>query len=142
MSAVASTSRHTLRAAARRPLQVLPSTSGRTFRAKHTSFHTPSDRPLRVLGIESSADDSCCAIVTSDRQILSNQVVKQHHINAKYGGIHPLRAQEGHAAGVVSTISRGTGQGCQSDIVSSAASEEGEADQIVASSDISCSRKS
>lgn len=68
------------------------------------AFSAPRDRPFRVLGIESSADDSCCAIVTSDRQILTSQVVKQHHINAKYGGIHPLRAQEGHAAGVVGPL--------------------------------------
>ena len=71
-------------------------------RAIRTALVLPRDRPLRVLGIESSADDSCCAIVTSDRRILTSQVVKQHHINAKYGGIHPLRAQEGHAVGVVS----------------------------------------
>jgi N6-L-threonylcarbamoyladenine synthase len=38
-------------------------------------------RPLRLLAIESSADDSCASIVTSDRRILSNVVVKQHLIH-------------------------------------------------------------
>jgi hypothetical protein len=40
-------------------------------------------RPFRVLGIESSADDSAAAIVTSDRRILSSIVEKQHHIHGK-----------------------------------------------------------
>lgn len=38
-------------------------------------------RPFRLLAIESSADDSCASIVSSDRRILSNVVVKQHLIH-------------------------------------------------------------
>jgi N6-L-threonylcarbamoyladenine synthase len=58
-------------------------------------------RDLTVLALESSADDSCAAIVNSDRQILSNVVVKQHHLNVKHGGIHPLEAQHAHERNVV-----------------------------------------
>ncbi|EIW68945.1 hypothetical protein TREMEDRAFT_31504 [Tremella mesenterica DSM 1558] len=61
-------------------------------------------RPLTVLGIESSADDSCAAIVTSDRYILSNVVIKQHDQNADYGGIHPLKAQHAHQVGIPEVI--------------------------------------
>ena len=64
---------------------------------------TTSSRPLVVLGLESSADDSCASIVTSDRRILSNAVVKQHTLNAQYGGIHPMKAIEAHQAGMVSS---------------------------------------
>jgi hypothetical protein len=46
----------------------------RTFRA-HTGRRT-----FTVLGFESSADDTCAAVVTSSRQILSNVVVKQHDL--------------------------------------------------------------
>ncbi|GAA5848282.1 hypothetical protein JCM8547_004468 [Rhodosporidiobolus lusitaniae] len=53
-------------------------------------------RPLVVLGLESSADDTCASIVTSDRRILSNIVLKQSSLVAQYGGIHPLHAQEAH----------------------------------------------
>lgn len=35
-------------------------------------------RCYTVLALESSADDTCAAIVNSDREILSNIVVKQH----------------------------------------------------------------
>lgn len=62
-------------------------------------------RRLTVLALESSADDSCAAIVNSDRQILSNVVNKQHGINVKHGGIHPLEAQHAHERNVVSRIS-------------------------------------
>lgn len=41
-------------------------------------LHGPSqDRPLRILGLESSADDTCAAIVDSDRNILANVVLRQ-----------------------------------------------------------------
>jgi N6-L-threonylcarbamoyladenine synthase len=55
-----------------------------------------------VLALESSADDSCCAIVDDERKVWSNVVIKQHEMNATYGGIHPLVAGQLHAANVVS----------------------------------------
>ena len=54
------------------------------------STSTPSLRPLTILGLESSADDTCASIVTSDRRILSNVVLRQHGIHEDFGGIHPL----------------------------------------------------
>lgn len=35
---------------------------------------------VRILGLESSADDTCAAIVTSDRKILSNVVIRQQDL--------------------------------------------------------------
>ncbi|GAA6029254.1 hypothetical protein JCM8097_003589 [Rhodosporidiobolus ruineniae] len=61
-----------------------------------TTAASSSGRPLVVLGLESSADDTCAAVVTSTRQILSNVVLKQSSIHETYGGIHPLHAQEAH----------------------------------------------
>jgi N6-L-threonylcarbamoyladenine synthase len=37
-------------------------------------------RHLTVLALESSADDTCAAVVTSSRKILSNVVLKQNHV--------------------------------------------------------------
>lgn len=62
------------------------------------------DRPRIVLGLESSADDSCCAIVDGDRRIWSNVVLKQHEQNAVFGGIHSLFAQKLHQRNVVSRV--------------------------------------
>lgn len=74
----------------------------RTSRIPKRLFHaTPTTRkPLTVLALESSADDSCCAIVDSERTIHANVVLKQHHINATQGGINPIRAQEAHERNV------------------------------------------
>lgn len=67
---------------------------------RHQSTRSESKR-LVVLGIESSADDSCASVVSSDREILSNVVIKQHLINAKYGGIQPIEAMRAHMANIV-----------------------------------------
>jgi N6-L-threonylcarbamoyladenine synthase len=61
-------------------------------------------RNLTVLALESSADDSCASIINSEREILSNVVIKQHHLNVKHGGIHPLEAQHAHERNVVSLL--------------------------------------
>jgi N6-L-threonylcarbamoyladenine synthase len=37
-------------------------------------------RRFTVLALESSADDTCAAVVTSSRKILSNVVLKQNHV--------------------------------------------------------------
>ncbi|EJT52364.1 hypothetical protein A1Q1_04575 [Trichosporon asahii var. asahii CBS 2479] len=73
----------------------------RSYRSAHL-FHATSTtrKPLTILALESSADDSCCAIVDSERKIHANVVLKQHHINATQGGINPIRAQEAHERNV------------------------------------------
>jgi N6-L-threonylcarbamoyladenine synthase len=68
-----------------------------------SAYREPVCRELTVLALESSADDSCASIVNSERKILSNVVIKQHHLNVKHGGIHPLEAQHAHERNVVST---------------------------------------
>ncbi|KAG6862303.1 hypothetical protein C0995_016001 [Termitomyces sp. Mi166 len=73
----------------------------------------PSPPPLRrlirprtftVLALESSADDSCAAIVSDAPRILSNVVLKQHEIHEVYGGIHPKHAIEGHQHNMVRAL--------------------------------------
>ncbi|WVF66064.1 hypothetical protein IAT40_000803 [Kwoniella sp. CBS 6097] len=63
-------------------------------------------RPIVVLGLESSADDSSASIVTSDRRILSLVTISQHAENSKYGGIHPLAAQAAHIKNVPTAIAK------------------------------------
>ncbi|KAJ7497128.1 Gcp-like domain-containing protein [Mycena latifolia] len=55
-----------------------------------------SARPFRVLALESSADDTCAAVVDADRRIWSNVVVKQNHLHEQLGGIQPLVALLAH----------------------------------------------
>ena len=51
---------------------------------------------MRVLGIESSCDETAVAIVDSDRQILSNQVLSQFSEHEEYGGVVPEIAARSH----------------------------------------------
>ncbi|KAF9993937.1 hypothetical protein BGZ79_001346 [Entomortierella chlamydospora] len=53
-------------------------------------------RPLIALGIETSCDDTCAAIVTSDRRILSEVLRTQHHLHEPMGGIVPKLAHHAH----------------------------------------------
>jgi len=49
----------------------------RTLSRRAATSFIPSARHFTVLAIESSADDTCAAVVTSDKRILSNVVIKQ-----------------------------------------------------------------
>ena len=52
--------------------------------------------PNRILGIESSCDETAAAIVEDGRVIHSNVVASQEAIHAKYGGVFPEVASRQH----------------------------------------------
>ncbi|KAG6878547.1 hypothetical protein C0993_004446 [Termitomyces sp. T159_Od127] len=66
----------------------------------------PRARAFTVLALESSADDSCAAIVSSAPRILANVVLKQHAIHQVYGGIHPKYAILGHQHNIPLAVRR------------------------------------
>jgi len=49
-----------------------------------------------ILGLESSCDDTAAALVTSDRQILSQAVVGQNEAHRPFGGVVPEIAARAH----------------------------------------------
>jgi len=49
-----------------------------------------------ILGIETSCDDTCAALVTEDGQILSNVVASQGLLHERYGGVVPEIASRRH----------------------------------------------
>ncbi|HAJ94872.1 MAG TPA: tRNA (adenosine(37)-N6)-threonylcarbamoyltransferase complex transferase subunit TsaD [Actinobacteria bacterium] len=51
---------------------------------------------MYVLGIESSCDDTCAAVVVNGSDILSNVVSSQNEIHKKYGGVVPEVASRRH----------------------------------------------
>ncbi|KAG0339898.1 hypothetical protein BG004_006631 [Podila humilis] len=84
-------------------LTLSPATVNRkwiTSRCVHTASpqqgFTKTKRPLIALGIETSCDDTCAAVVTSDRQILSEVLRTQHHLHEPMGGIVPKLAHHAH----------------------------------------------
>jgi N6-L-threonylcarbamoyladenine synthase len=50
----------------------------------------------RILGIETSCDETAAAVVENGRHILSNEVASQASIHAKYGGVFPEVASRLH----------------------------------------------
>ncbi|TFK75318.1 peptidase M22, glycoprotease [Pluteus cervinus] len=74
----------------------------RFLRAKSSRIR----RPFTVLAVESSADDTCAAVVRSNREILSNVVIKQNHLHESYGGIHPMIAIEAHQQNMPLAVQR------------------------------------
>lgn len=51
---------------------------------------------MKILGIETSCDETACAIVTAERQILSNQIHSQIAEHSAYGGVVPEIASRAH----------------------------------------------
>ena len=51
---------------------------------------------MRILGIESSCDETAAAVVTGERQILSSLVFSQIHHHQAYGGVVPEVAARAH----------------------------------------------
>jgi N6-L-threonylcarbamoyladenine synthase len=51
---------------------------------------------IYILGIETSCDDTCAAVVWNGTRILSNVIASQHEIHAKYGGVVPELASRRH----------------------------------------------
>ena len=61
---------------------------------------------MKVLGIETSCDETAAAVVADGVEILSNQIASQVEIHARYGGIVPEVASRQHLLAIVPTIKR------------------------------------
>jgi N6-L-threonylcarbamoyladenine synthase len=58
----------------------------------------------RILGIESSCDESAAAVVVDGRQVLSSVVASQFDIHRKYGGVVPELASREHLRQIVPVV--------------------------------------
>ncbi|HEY41079.1 MAG TPA: tRNA (adenosine(37)-N6)-threonylcarbamoyltransferase complex transferase subunit TsaD [Dehalococcoidia bacterium] len=65
---------------------------------------------MKVLGIETSCDETAAAVVEDGRKILSNQIASQVDIHARYGGIVPEVASRQHTLSIVPVIERAMAQ--------------------------------
>src|SRR5438105_15748456 len=61
---------------------------------------------MRVLGIESSCDETAAAVLADGRRILSNIVASQDDVHAPFGGIVPELASRRHLEIVVPVVER------------------------------------
>src|SRR2546425_5912791 len=58
----------------------------------------------RILGIESSCDETAAAVVADGREILSNVVASQVDLHRKYGGVVPELASREHLRMIVPVV--------------------------------------
>src|SRR5512137_2415173 len=56
----------------------------------------PEPAPIRVLGVESSCDETAAAVVEDGRTILSSVVASQIDLHAQFGGVFPEVASRQH----------------------------------------------
>lgn len=66
--------------------------------------------PARILGIETSCDETAAAVVEDGRKVLSNVVASQAAMHAKYGGVFPEVASREHIRTIYTVIDEALSQ--------------------------------
>ncbi|MFH1662789.1 MAG: tRNA (adenosine(37)-N6)-threonylcarbamoyltransferase complex transferase subunit TsaD [Chloroflexota bacterium] len=61
---------------------------------------------MKILGIETSCDETAAAVVEDGAKILSNEISSQVEIHARYGGIVPEVASRQHIISIIPVISK------------------------------------
>jgi N6-L-threonylcarbamoyladenine synthase len=64
----------------------------------------------RILGIESSCDETAAAVVEDGRRVLSNVVATQEELHAKYGGVFPEVASRQHIKTIYTVVDEALAQ--------------------------------
>ena len=62
------------------------------------------DKDVIVLAIESSCDETACAIVKNGREVLSNVIATQIDIHKRYGGVVPEIASRNHIDAISNVV--------------------------------------
>jgi N6-L-threonylcarbamoyladenine synthase len=61
-------------------------------------------KPARILAIETSCDETACAILENGRALLSSVVASQMEIHARYGGVFPEVASRQHVLSITPVV--------------------------------------
>ncbi|HJS20291.1 MAG TPA: tRNA (adenosine(37)-N6)-threonylcarbamoyltransferase complex transferase subunit TsaD [Anaerolineales bacterium] len=61
-------------------------------------------KPARILGIETSCDETACAILENGRALLASTVASQMDVHARYGGVYPEVASRQHVLSIIPVI--------------------------------------
>jgi N6-L-threonylcarbamoyladenine synthase len=60
--------------------------------------------PARILAIESSCDETACAVIEDGRALLASTVASQIDVHARYGGVFPEVASRQHVLSIVTVV--------------------------------------
>ncbi|USG66359.1 tRNA (adenosine(37)-N6)-threonylcarbamoyltransferase complex transferase subunit TsaD [Brevibacillus ruminantium] len=66
--------------------------------------HQESGRPVFILGIETSCDETSASVVQDGRVVLSNVIASQADIHKRFGGVVPEVASRRHVENITLTI--------------------------------------
>ncbi len=61
---------------------------------------------MRILGLETSCDETAAAVVEDGRRILSSVIASQHDLHAEYAGVVPELASRAHAERILPVVRR------------------------------------
>jgi N6-L-threonylcarbamoyladenine synthase len=61
-------------------------------------------KPARILAIETSCDETACAVLENGRTLLSSTVASQMDIHARYGGVFPEVASRQHVLSIIPVV--------------------------------------
>ena len=61
-------------------------------------------KPGRILAIETSCDETACAVLEDGHAILSSVVASQMDVHARYGGVFPEVASRQHVLTIVPVV--------------------------------------
>lgn len=67
-------------------------------------------KPARVLAIETSCDETACAVLENGRALLSSVVASQMDIHARYGGVFPEVASRQHVLSIMPVVQQALAQ--------------------------------
>ena len=59
---------------------------------------------MLVLGVESTCDETGCAVVRGGKEILSNIIASQHDIHSRFGGVFPELASRRHVDAIIPVL--------------------------------------
>jgi len=61
-------------------------------------------KPSRVLAIETSCDETACAVIEHGRALLASTVASQMEMHARYGGVYPEVASRQHVLSIIPVV--------------------------------------
>ena len=70
---------------------------------------------MRVLGIETSCDETAAAVVEDGRKAITNEIASQIDIHARFGGIVPEVASRQHILAIIPVLERAVPADCELD---------------------------
>jgi N6-L-threonylcarbamoyladenine synthase len=60
--------------------------------------------PARILAIETSCDETACAVIENGRALLASTVASQMELHARFGGVYPEVASRQHVLSIVPVV--------------------------------------